>query len=348
MKKTLIGASMIVALALLGSGRTDAVGCDPIGNIQFICDVQAPEDFAIVPGSDWLLTSGNRPGQGAVRALHPRQKKIVTVFPAANVKVAHDAKAFPACPGPINLNDDVEKKTFAIHGMYLRPQSAGRLRLVVVHHGARESIEAFDVDARASPPALTWVGCVIGPPNASFNAVVALPDGGIAATNTRPAAGQSQPADSDPIGAVWEWHATTGWRAVPGTDAPRINGLEISNDGKILYVSAWGAQTMLRVERGGTDPRRAVLAMPFRIDNLRMMPDGSILAAGHGGTALCSCPTETWHVGRIDPRGAMSVKEILRQPYGAGFGAATVAVQVGKDIWIGTNRGDRIGYFPAP
>jgi hypothetical protein len=44
----------------------------------------------------------------------------------------------------------------------------------------------------------------------------------------------------------------------------------------------------------------------------------------------------------------MSVKEILRQPYDAGFGASTVAVQVGNEIWIGTNRGDRIGYFPAP
>ena len=108
------------------------------------------------------------------------------------------------------------------------------------------------------------------------------------------------------------------------------------------------SKRMLRVERGRADPKRDVLQMPFRIDNLRMMADGSILAAGHGGTALCSCPTETWHVGRIDPRGAMSVKEILRQPYVAGFGAATVAVQVGKEIWIGTNRGDRIGYFPAP
>jgi hypothetical protein len=66
----------------------------------------------------------------------PRQKKIVTVFPAANVKMAHDAKAFPACPGPIDLKGDAERKTVAIHGMYLRPQSAGRLRLVVVHHGA--------------------------------------------------------------------------------------------------------------------------------------------------------------------------------------------------------------------
>jgi hypothetical protein len=44
----------------------------------------------------------------------------------------------------------------------------------------------------------------------------------------------------------------------------------------------------------------------------------------------------------------MSVRELLREPYVAGFGAATVAVQVGSEIWIGTNRGDRLGYFPAP
>jgi hypothetical protein len=112
-------------------------------------------------------------------------------------------------------------------------------RLVVVHHGARESIEAFDVVSRASPPALTWVGCVVGPPNASFNAVVALPGGGIAATNTRPAAGQNQLADADPIGAVWECHAA-----------------------RRVACGAWHGRA--------ADQR-----------------------TGHGGTALCSCPTET-------------------------------------------------------
>jgi hypothetical protein len=345
--KRVLSAIVFVACALLSGGRPHAAGCDPMGTIQFICDIPAPEDFAVLPGSAWMLTSGNRPGQGAIRALHLRDKTVVTLFPSGGVKTARDAKAFPACPGPIDLADDTEKKAIAIHGMYLRPESGSRLRLFVVHHGARESIEVFDVDRQASPPALTWIGCVVGPPNAVFNAVVALPGGGIAATNTRPAGGGNPPADADPIGEVWEWHAASGWRAVPGTAAPRINGLEVSKDGRVLYVSAWGEQTLLRVERGGSEPRRAVLRMPFRIDNLRMMSDGSILAAGHGGTALCSCPTETWHVGRIDPRGAMSVKEILRRPYDAGFGAATVAVQVGNEMWIGTNRGDRIGYFPV-
>ena len=31
-----------------------------------------------------------------------------------------------------------------------------------------------------------------------------------------------------------------------------------------------------------------------------------------------------------------------------GFAAATTAVPVGGDIWLGTNRGEMIAYFPAP
>jgi hypothetical protein len=345
-RTTYVGLFVAFAALPVGVG-SQAPPCTPIGKIQFLCDIQGPEDFAVVPGSEWMLVSGNRPGQGAIRALHLRDKKFVPIFPSASVKFQPDAKAFPGCPGPIDLNEAAEKKAFSIHGMYLKTASGPTHRLFVVHHGARESIEAFDVDGKASPPALTWVGCVVAPAGASFNSMVAFPDGGVAATNTpRPAAGEKPP--QAPAGMVWEWHAATGWAAVPGTEADRINGLEVSRDGKLLYVSSWGEQTMLRVERGVAKPKRDVLKMPFRIDNLRMMADGSILAAGHGGTALCSCPTETWHVGRIDPRGAMSVKELLNEPYVAGFGAATVAAQIGKEIWIGTNRGDRIGYFPAP
>jgi len=34
--------------------------------------------------------------------------------------------------------------------------------------------------------------------------------------------------------------------------------------------------------------------------------------------------------------------------YVEGFVAVTTAIQIGREIWIGSNRGDRIGYFPAP
>jgi hypothetical protein len=347
MKKAILAGVLIVTAAWSSAVHTQAPPCTPIGQIQFICDVRGPEDFALVPGSPWVLVSGNQAGLGQLRALHPGDKKVVPVFPSPTVKFQLDAKAFPACPGPINLNDPGEKKTVAFHGLYLRPGTESTHRLFTVHHGARESIEAFDVDSKASPPSLTWVGCVVAPANAVFNSMVAFADGGVAATNTpRPPAGQPPP--NVRVGQVWAWHAATGWAAVPGTEGVSINGLEVSKDEKLLYVSSWGEQTMLRVERGVANPKRDVLHMPFRIDNLRMMGDGSILAAGHAGKALCSCLGETWHIGRIDPRGAMSVALLLSEPYVPGFGAATVAAQVGKEIWIGTNRGDRIGYFPAP
>jgi sugar lactone lactonase YvrE len=211
-----------------------------------------------------------------------------------------------------------------------------------VHHGSRESIEVFDVDAGVQPPALTWTGCIVGPENGTFNAVVALPEGGVAATTvTRTSDGGNAGGN----GAVWEWHLRRGWTVVPGSEADRINGLEISADGKALYISAWGDQALIRLERG-TPAKRELVKVPFRIDNLRLMSDGTLLAAGHGGNALCSCPEETWHIGRIEPR-ALTVQELLRRPYDKAFGAATVAVAVGKEIWIGTNRGDRIGRFPA-
>jgi hypothetical protein len=235
-----------------------------------------------------MLVSGNQAGLGQLRALHPGDKKVVPLFPSSTVKFQLDAKAFPGCPGPINLNDPGETKTVAFHGLYLKPGPGSTHRLFTVHHGARESIEAFDVDSKASPPSLTWVGCVAAPANAVFNSMVAFADGGVAATNTpRPPAGQQPP--NVRLGQVWEWHAATGWAAVPGTEGVSINGLEVSKDDKLLYVSSWGEQTMLRVERGVPNPKRDVLHMPFRIDNLRMMSDGSILAAGHAGKALCSC-----------------------------------------------------------
>src|SRR5262249_3837664 len=338
-----VSAALLVPVPPAGAQPT-ARACDPLGRIQFLCNVVSPEDFALVPGTEWIMTSGNRAGQGAIRALNARERKITTVFPTSTA-ARPDTRTYPTCPGPLDLAVPAEQSRFAVHGMHLKPGRKNGLTLYVVHHGARESIEVFELDGAVRPPSVTWVGCVVAPENGVFNAVVGLPEGGVAATNI-PRTGGTQPGNN-PIGAGWEWHASTGWPSLPASDTARINGLEVSKDGKWFYIAGWGDQTFIRLERGARPVRKDVLPMPFRIDNVRLMDNGTILAAGHGGTALCSCPTETWHVGRIDPR-ALKVQELLRQHYVEGFGAATVAVQVGREIWIGTNRGDRVGYFPVP
>jgi hypothetical protein len=49
---------------------------------------------------------------------------------------------------------------------------------------------------------------------------------------------------------------------------------------------------------------------------------------------------------KINPN-TLKVQEILRQPNSDAFGAGTVAVEVGKELWVGSFRGDRIARFPA-
>ena len=33
--------------------------CETVGEIQFICGLISPEDLAVVPGSEWVVASGN-------------------------------------------------------------------------------------------------------------------------------------------------------------------------------------------------------------------------------------------------------------------------------------------------
>jgi hypothetical protein len=43
----------------------------------------------------------------------------------------------------------------------------------------------------------------------------------------------------------------------------------------------------------------------------------------------------------------MKATELVRYPYNDTFSAGTVAIQIGRQIWVGAVRGDRIAIFPA-
>jgi sugar lactone lactonase YvrE len=143
-------------------------------------------------------------------------------------------------------------------------------------------------------------------------------------------------------GALWEWHPAGGWRKVPGSEAAGANGLEISEDGRWLYVAAWGSQSFFRLSRGEAKAAREEVPLGFRVDNIRWARDGSILAAGQGGAPGAQATI----VVKIDPK-TLAVREVLRRADVAGFSAGTVAVEVGRDYWVGSFRGDRLAIFPA-
>lgn len=316
---------------------TGEAPCTPVGDIKFVCGMVSPEDIAVFPGGEWAIASGNREG-GRLHLINVRSKTATPVFPAPDQRERLDAERYPTCPGPLMLE---KPDLFKAHGVYLKPGANGRHALYVVHHGTRESIEVFDVDAGATPPSLTWVGCAPALSTQTFNAVVALPEGGFAATNTR-------------AGDVWEYHKETGWRQVPGTEKTAPNGLEISKDGRWLYIAGWAEEKVTRVSRGRSPIQRDMIALGFRPDNVRFSADSSVLfAAGHtdkNGRSIVEPReplTETINVARIDPT-TLEHRRIFEHKAIAGFVAATTAVPIGDELWLGSNRGDRVAYFPAP
>jgi hypothetical protein len=335
--KTLLAAAVIGALALVPGPRLAAQGpapaatpCDQVTGLTLVCGQQGPEDLYATADGKWVLT-GVFGGSGGINGIRVSDRTSTRVYPSTAAKKAFDAKAYPGCPGP---PDATPAAKFTTHGLWLEPGTASPRRLFVVGHGDRESIEIFTVDTRSATPVLTWIGCAIAPDPIGLNSVRGLPDGGFIASNflARGATAQQMMTGAK-NGELWEWHAASGWQKVPGSEAAGANGLEMSDDGKTLYVAAWGSQSFFRLSRGRTPVERQEIPLGFRVDNLHRSRDGSLLAAGQGQGAS--------EIVRIDPK-TMAVTKVLHLPDTPSFRGGTVAVDVGNRLWVGSFAGDRI------
>lgn len=311
------------------------------GNVQFVCGQTAPEDLVLVPGGQWIVATSYG-GNGGIRVINVRDKKSTLAYPAEPARERLDKRTYDTCPGPPEADD---KARFTTHGVALREGRNSVHTVYAVHHGMRESIEVFELDAKTTPPVLTWIGCAIAPDPIGLNEVVPLPDGGFIGTDflARGDAGaRARMTAGEVNGALWEWHTGKGWQKIEGSEASGANGLEISKDGKTLYVAAWGNQSFFRMSYGQTPVKRDNVTVGFRADNVRWAPDGTLYVTGQGGNG----PAQTTNIVKIDPN-TLKVTEILTQPNSPEFGAGTVTVQVGTELWVGSYRGDRIAIFPA-
>jgi hypothetical protein len=228
-----------------------------------------------------------------------------------------------------------------------------------VHHGERESVEAFKLKAGAVAPTLTWVGCVVYPAGVLGNGVAALPGDAFAASNflsTNDPKAFDKLMAGEPEGGMLIWRPKVGWEDVP--DAAAIsadNGVEASPDGKQLFVAGSGDETVVRLSLDGKPGDRAVVKTGFHTDNLRWGLDGFLYASGARDTLanLSACAPNTkqlctspFSVLRIDPVTLQS-REVVRHPGGPTFGAASTALRIGDEYWFGTPHGDRIAIAPA-
>ena len=307
--------------------------CTP--GTDVVCGQQAPEDLVAL-GPEWVVASAYS-GSGGVALIRVRDRIGHTAYPAANSRNRLDRETYPDCPGPPSADN------FLTHGVYVAPGAGPVYKLFVVGHGAREAIEVFDVDTGPDMPAVTWLGCAIAPDPIGLNSVRGLPDGGFVTTNFLPRGGTQAATQAmmagETNGELWEWHTGSGWTKVPGSEAAGANGVELSDDGKTLYVAAWGSQSFFRLSRGMTPPKRDEIPLGFRVDNIHWARDGTLWAVGQG--------TENWKAVKIDPD-TLAVREVVTEPDTPAFGAGTAVLEVGDTLWVGSYRGNRIAILPAP
>jgi hypothetical protein len=340
---TSIGALLVAAAALRAAAQPPAPQqppCNP-ADARWVCGQRTPEDLVALPGGRWVLSSAYM-GTGGINLIKVGDRTSTTVFPSAAVKIELDKKRYPDCAGPPTAAD-----TFTTHGLYVEAGDGPVLQFMAVGHGARESIEVFRIDTRPATPSVTWVGCVIAPLPIGLNAVRGLPDGGFITTNWLPRGGAQDAIQKmmagEKNGELWEWHTASGWQKVPGSEAAGANGIELSADGKTFYMAAWGSQSFIRLTRGATPPKRDEIPLGFRVDNIHFARDGTLLAAGQ----ITDPSHPSSRVVKIDPT-TLAVRDLLTRPDDATFAGNTTAIEVGKSLWLGSYRGNRIAIVPAP
>lgn len=335
-------AVLILPSGVVGQGPRGpaAAPCVPQGpnGVQYVCDQTAPEDLVLVPGGNWIVATAF--GQsGGIRIINVKDKKSTLAYPREGAKEQLDKKTYDTCPG---RPDAAQKAMFTTHGTALREGRNSVHTLYVVNHSQRESIEVFELDAKTNPPSLAWIGCAVAPDPIGLNEVIPLADGGFIGTDFLARGGdntaRARMSAGEVNGALWQWHTGKGWEKIPGSEASGPNGLEISKDGKTLYVAAWGNQSFFKMSLGQTPVKREDIKLGFRADNVRWAPDGSLYVTGQGA--------QTTNIVKIDPA-TLKATEILTQADTPEFGSGTVTVQIGRELWVGSFRGDRIAIFPA-
>ncbi len=365
-----LAAAVFAGLAAPG-GASAAPGdvtleyqCNPSGNIRFICGSAAPEDMERIPGTDWVIATGYM-GRVGLRLVSVRDEKIDSIiYPSPQAEKNHDRRLYPDCPGPLSAEAEATAST---HGTSLQRRPDGAWTLYVTHHGSRESVEVFKVTPMgARRPKIAWIGCVVTPDDAVLNSVAALPDNGFAVTNSYqrdphwefPATVATQEIHASPIataaapgmrekrsrgentGYILEWRPGSGWKKLEGSDASAPNGLTASEDGRDVYAVYVPAGLMHLTRQAEGPPLREDVALSVRGDNVKLSPDGRRLLIG--GVPVGATTFDSGRILVMDTQTLKPIQEIVSP-----IAAPTTALAVGRDLWVGSGRINRIVILPG-
>ncbi len=336
--------------ATLDAAQSATNDCAPVGATRPICGFTNPEDMVPLPGNEALLIgeygtdAGDHAG-GLVLFDLATETRRTAWRGGDGPPVATAGWGDPSCTSaPI--------AGFNSHGIDLVRRDDGALALLVVQHGSREAVELFEVTGAGTSWKVEWRGCVPSPEDASLNEVAGLPDGGFYATKMASLAGAANldtGFPTEPTGRAYHWRPGQGFEEIPGTAGIMPNGIVTSPNGRFVYMNASGESSIRKVEVAtGRELGRAQVVMP---DNVTWSPDGLLLVASlrgldpelfaactHQKTGYCPIP---FAIVAVDPDTMTPVGDVYESP-GRPMGAGTVGLQVGRELFVGSFKGDRI------
>jgi hypothetical protein len=316
-------------------------GCRDEQGLSYLCDLSVPEDILTVGSTGFLVVSGHR-APGHLYLIDPAARSRLELIHGATFRQQHDTRAYPDCPGPLNL------QAFDVHGLSLTETSPRHFSLYTTSHGAREAIEIYDLDLRGSTPALTWKGCVLLQQDGYFNSVARLADGGFVTTRMRDQSYTGAGGTPAGItGRLFEWHPGGQLQPLPGTELSLPNGIDVSKDERYVFVAAIGSQEVVRFDRRTTPIAKRVVSVPIRPDNVHWATNGKLLTAGPNYVAPTVCSgagcASGWSVLEVDPE-TLAFSRLGGADQTAAMQRVSSAMRVGDDIWVGSND-DRVARF---
>ncbi len=297
------------------------------------------------------MPAGWRPGADCTSSTRARRPSR-NLYAAGAPKTRADRTKFASCPGPLDPAKAV------LHGLSLRPAQNGLYTVYATNHGGRQSIEVFELDARAAAPSATWVGCVLMPNGLEANSVAAFTDGTLLATVLiMPGKSFADAFAGRITGAVYMWTpGSAAFKALPGTELSANNGIETSPDDREFFVVSTTTKRIVAFARSDPGkPLRSAQLAEFGPDNVRWTSDNRLITAGMiDNEPGCGGAPKTeegircargYVAATIDPK-TMAVKELARGPATPAYTGTAIAMQVGDELWLGSFNADRLAYRP--
>ena len=352
MHKHLLALLVTLSLAACVDDEMHISGCEVIGDIRPLCDMQTPEDIAALPDGRHLLLanfSGMHAGIGRLSLFDTQTEKLTPLFPPPDrvVDTAEPQWGEAGCaPPPLDK--------FRPHGTHLHQLADGRWCYLVVNHGGREVIEMFEVLGQGSDTSLAWRGCVAAASDTLVNDVVGLSNGDLIYTrmyHNGDMLEQLLGILGKNTGDLWRWNRETGLRVLPGTEASQPNGIGISPDGRHVFANMYFTGEVWKID---SETGEVVGTAPVANgDNSAWGSDGRLWVVTHQDSIanIISCfevqsePCGArFEIFAIDPETMESESVFVHR--GAPMGAATIAVPTGGRVYMGSFVGDRLISVP--